>query len=56
LGDTNLAATDKAANVCPVGVILHKRHGFEVPYGQRRFDIAPISDNPEQYAPVKEQV
>jgi [NiFe] hydrogenase diaphorase moiety small subunit len=56
LGDTNLAATDKAANVCPVGVILHKRHGFEVPYGQRRFDIAPISDNPVQYAPVKEQV
>lgn len=56
LGDTNIAATDKAANVCPVGVILHKRHGFEVPYGQRRFDKAPISDNPVQYAPVKEQV
>lgn len=56
LGDTNIAATDKAANICPVGVILHKRHGFEVPYGQRRFDKAPISDNPEQFAPVKEQV
>ncbi|HIJ38310.1 MAG TPA: 2Fe-2S iron-sulfur cluster binding domain-containing protein [Rhodospirillaceae bacterium] len=56
LGDTNFSATDKAANVCPVGVILHKRHGFETPYGQRRFDQNPINAHAEQYAPVKEQV
>jgi [NiFe] hydrogenase diaphorase moiety small subunit len=56
LADTNFAATDKAANVCPVGVILHKRHGFEVPYGERRFDLDPISAHAEQYAPTKEQV
>jgi len=43
LGDTNFALTDKAAQVCPVGVILPKRKGFAVPIGQRRFDDAPIS-------------
>ena len=43
LADTNLAATDKAADVCPVGVILRKRTGFAVPIGQRRYDQRPIS-------------
>ncbi|MEW6513396.1 MAG: 2Fe-2S iron-sulfur cluster-binding protein [Pseudomonadota bacterium] len=43
LGDTNFALTDKAAQVCPVGVILLKRKGFAVPIGARRFDDAPIS-------------
>lgn len=42
LGDTNFAPTDKAAQVCPVGVILPKRTGFAVPIGARRFDVAPI--------------
>ena len=28
LGDTDIAAGDLAANICPVGVILHKRQGF----------------------------
>ena len=52
LGDTNFAATDKAADVCPVGVILHKRHGFEVPIGHRKYDPEPISAHPEREAPV----
>lgn len=43
LGDTDFAPTDKAAQVCPVGVILKKRVGFAVPIGERRFDPAPIS-------------
>jgi [NiFe] hydrogenase diaphorase moiety small subunit len=34
---------DRAAQVCPVGVILPKRRGFDVPIGQRRFDIEPVS-------------
>jgi [NiFe] hydrogenase diaphorase moiety small subunit len=42
LGDTNLDATDKAAEVCPVACIVHKETAFHVPYGQRRFDQAPI--------------
>ena len=44
LADTDFAATDKAAQVCPVGVILPKRVGFAIPIGQRKFDLKPISD------------
>lgn len=43
LGDTPFSALDKAAHVCPVGVILPKRKGFSVPIGQRDFDQQPIS-------------
>jgi len=43
LEDTNVALTDKAVEVCPVGVILKKRIGFAVPIGQRRYDTRPIS-------------
>lgn len=44
LADTDFLATDKAAQVCPVGVILRKRTGFTVPIGSRRFDAKPISE------------
>lgn len=47
LGDTDLAATDLAAHICPVGAILPKRRGFAVPIGHRRYDAAPISALPE---------
>ena len=47
LGDTNFAAADKAAQVCPVGVILKKRKGFAVPIGERKYDKAPISEAAE---------
>ena len=43
LADTDFAATDRAASVCPVGVILNKRVGFAVPIGQRTYDKAPAS-------------
>lgn len=52
LGDSDFSATDKAAHVCPVGVILPKRQGFAVPIGQRRFDIQPISESPAHAAPA----
>ena len=42
LGDTAFAATDTAAQVCPVGVILKKGRGFAVPIGERRFDRAEL--------------
>ena len=42
LADTDFSLADKAASVCPVGVILRKRQGFAVPIGERRFDKAPI--------------
>jgi [NiFe] hydrogenase diaphorase moiety small subunit len=44
LADTDLAATDKAAQVCPVGAILVKRKGFEVPIGRRIFDHENIAE------------
>ena len=40
LVDTNLDKDDLAANICPVGVILHKRQGFAVPIGERIYDKA----------------
>jgi len=43
LGDTNFSLADRAASICPVGVILPKRRGFAVPIGERTYDRAPIS-------------
>lgn len=43
LADTDFSASDRAAQICPVGVILKKRVGFAQPIGQRPFDLAPIS-------------
>ncbi len=51
LVDTAIAATDKAVDVCPVGVILRKRVGFAVPIGRRRFDVAPVSAQAKGDAP-----
>ena len=47
LADTDFAATDRAASVCPVGVILPKRRGFAVPIGERRFDRKPVAQDDE---------
>jgi len=44
LADTDFTLTDKAAQVCPVGVILRKRKGFAVPIGERKYGKAPISE------------
>ena len=43
LVDTDVKVTDKAVEVCPVGVIIRKRVGFATPLGARRFDGSPIS-------------
>jgi [NiFe] hydrogenase diaphorase moiety small subunit len=51
LADTDVAETDKAVHVCPVGVILHKGVGFRVPIGERRFDQRPISAQALEDAP-----
>ncbi|HUW36753.1 MAG TPA: 2Fe-2S iron-sulfur cluster-binding protein [Rhodocyclaceae bacterium] len=45
LADTDIDAADRAASVCPVGVILKKRRGFAVPIGKRRYDAQPISED-----------
>ena len=43
LKDTGMTLTDKAMQVCPVGVILKKGKGFSVPIGKRRYDQRPVS-------------
>jgi [NiFe] hydrogenase diaphorase moiety small subunit len=50
LVDTDMALSDRAAGICPVGVILPKRRGFAVPIGERRFDGSPVSEQPEGQA------
>ena len=42
LGDSDFSVTDKAAHVCPVGAILHKRRAYRVPIGERLYDRQPI--------------
>ncbi len=47
LGDTQMAAIDKAAQVCPVACIVINRDSYRVPNGRRRFDQAPIGSDIE---------
>ncbi len=42
LGDTDFSSNDFAANICPVGAILHKGVGFAKPIGNRSNDITPL--------------
>jgi [NiFe] hydrogenase diaphorase moiety small subunit len=51
LADTDFALSDRAASICPVGVILKKRRGFAVPIGERTYDLAPISEQPAEQTP-----
>lgn len=43
LGDSAFSTDDKAAHVCPVGAILPKHRGYEIPIGERLYDQQPIS-------------
>jgi [NiFe] hydrogenase diaphorase moiety small subunit len=42
LGDTQMAAIDKAAHVCPVACIVINRDSYRTPNGRRRFDTMRI--------------
>jgi len=44
LEDTAIATDDRAVHVCPVGAILIKRQGFQVPIGERTYDDHDISE------------
>jgi [NiFe] hydrogenase diaphorase moiety small subunit len=50
LGATNMAATDAAASICPVGSLMKKRVGYAVPIGQRAYDHEPIGTDIEKGA------
>ncbi len=51
LGDTDMTASDRAADICPVGCIIRKRVGFEQPIGQRKYDLKPIGSDIEEVQP-----
>jgi [NiFe] hydrogenase diaphorase moiety small subunit len=44
LVDTDIEVNDLAANICPVGAILIKQQGYEVPIGQRIYDQHTIDE------------
>ena len=44
LADTDMVLADRAAGICPVGVILPKRRGFVIPIGQRRYDAQSVAE------------
>lgn len=44
LGDTAIAASDRAMQVCPTGALLVKRRGFAVPIGERIYDHRSIKE------------
>jgi len=47
LADTDMALSDRAASVCPVGVILPKRRGFAIPIGHRLYDAKSVAEQVE---------
>jgi [NiFe] hydrogenase diaphorase moiety small subunit len=50
LGETDMSANDRAAEVCPVGCIIKKRVGFRTPIGKRLYDRQPIGSDIEHAA------
>lgn len=50
LVDSGITLADRAASVCPVGVILPKRRGFVIPIGERRYDAKTVAEPGNQEA------
>jgi [NiFe] hydrogenase diaphorase moiety small subunit len=44
LADSDLETGDMAVHICPVGAILIKEHGYEVPIGRRTFDLHQVGE------------
>ncbi len=44
LGDSDIEVDDLAAHICPVGAILIRDHGYEVPIGRRTFDLHSVAE------------
>jgi len=44
LKDSDIDKDDLAAHICPVGAILIKEHGYEVPIGSRTFDLHSVAE------------
>ena len=46
--DVSNELVQQAMDICPVGAILRKRKGFDVPIGRRKYDRVPIGAEEEQ--------
>jgi [NiFe] hydrogenase diaphorase moiety small subunit len=55
LADTDVTLQDKAVQVCPVGVMLRKDKGFNVPIGRRVFDLKPVSAYVDASAAIEKE-
>jgi len=53
LKDTDAEVADKAVEACPVGALMPKRVGYEVPIGQRLYDHKPIGSDIEEKHKMK---
>ncbi len=42
LAESSFSADDEAATICPVGAILPKHRGYDLPIGERRYDTHPV--------------
>jgi [NiFe] hydrogenase diaphorase moiety small subunit len=42
LSETEMAAADRAATICPTGSLVIKRIGYAKPIGSRSYDTHPI--------------
>lgn len=51
LGSSRFDKRDRAASICPVGVILPKHKGFDKPIGKRLYDVTPIEKQPVEPQP-----
>lgn len=45
LHDSDIAISDRAAEVCPTGALLIKHQGFSIPIGQRTYDHHQICED-----------
>jgi len=53
LAGTDAAGTDAAVAACPVGAMVRKRAGYEVPVGRRLYDQEPIGSDIEGRIPAR---
>lgn len=42
LGDTAFSGQDHAAHICPVGCLLPRQGNYQIPIGERIYDVQPI--------------
>lgn len=47
LGGTSITRSDRAVTACPVGALIPKHRGYDVPIGRRAFDQRPIGSRIE---------